>query len=309
MSDHLLKLGTRGSKLALWQAQWVKGLLEKSHPGLGVEIVIIVSSGDQDRTRPLEQLGGEGLFTRELEQWLERGEVDLAVHSLKDLPTSLPEGFSLAAVPPRGAVEDALVTRDGGGLDSLAPGAAVATGSPRRKAQLLYLRPDLDVVGIRGNVPTRLQKLEDEGLDGTILARAGLERLGFGDRICQVFPVDLFSPAVGQGAVGVEVRVGNTETAALIRAIDHAPTHAAVDAERGFLSGLGGGCQLPVGAHAYVDGSAGTAFLNLAGRVINRQGTEHLRADMTGPLDRAWELGERLADLLIGQGARALLTD
>jgi hydroxymethylbilane synthase len=309
MSEHLLRLGTRGSKLALWQAEWVKGLLEGTHPGLEVEIVIIVSSGDQDRTRPLEQLGGEGLFTRELEQRLESNEIDLAVHSLKDLPTKLPQGFHLAAVPPRGAVEDALVTREGGELDRLAPGATVATGSPRRKAQLLHLRPDLNVVGIRGNVPTRLRKLETENLDGTILARAGLERLGFAGRISQIFPVDIYSPAVGQGAVGVEVREEDKGSITLIQAIDHAPTHLAVDAERGFLSGLGGGCQLPVGAHAYVDDTAEPAFLNLAGRVINRQGSEHLRADMTGPLDRAWELGERLAALLIAQGATELLAE
>ncbi len=309
MSDQILKLGTRGSKLALWQAEWVKGLLEEKHPGLVVEIVIIVSKGDQDRTRPLEQLGGEGLFTRELENELERGAIDLAVHSLKDLPVQVPAGFRISAIPPRGPVEDALVGRDGATLEELPLGATIATGSPRRKAQLLHLRPDLNVIGIRGNVPTRLAKIDSEGLDGVVLARAGLERLGFADQISDVFPADRFYPAVGQGAVAVEIRDGDEPVRDATSAINDPNTSAAVQAERGFLSGLGGGCQLPVGAHARVDDAAQPAFLNLAGLVINRQGTEHLRADMTGPLNSAWELGERLAALLIDQGARKLLAE
>jgi len=307
MNRQTLKLGSRGSKLALWQAEWVKGLLEEKHPDLVVEIVIIVSSGDQDRTRPLEQLGGEGLFTRELEDRLAVGAIDLAVHSLKDLPTVLPTGFRLAAVPPRGAVEDALVTRDGGDLERLATGATVATGSPRRKAQLLHLRPDLNIVGIRGNVPTRLRKLDEENLDGTILARAGMERLGFADRMTQIFPPDLFYPAVGQGAVGVEVRDGDEETTAIVAAINHPRTHSAVNAERGFLAGLGSGCSLPVGAHALVDDAADPAFLTLSGVALDRQGKERLQASMSGPLAQSWALGQRLADLLIGQGAEKML--
>lgn len=309
MSDRCLTIGTRGSRLALWQADMVRGLLQRENPGLQVETIIVRTGGDRDHSRPLAELGGEGLFTRELEMRLEQGEIDLAVHSLKDLPTSLPAGFLLAAVPPRGPVEDALVGRDGAALNDLAPGATVATGSPRRKAQLLHLRPDLKVVGIRGNVPTRLEKLEREGLDGLLLARAGLERLGFTERISEVFPADLFYPAVGQGAIGLEIRDGDPQILAAVLAVDHPQTHAAVDVERAFLAGLGGGCQLPVGAYAFVDDSAAPHFLNIAGLVINREGTEHLRAAMTGPDNRPDELGARLAELLIGQGAEKLLAE
>jgi len=309
MSEQLLKLGTRGSRLALWQAETVKALVQRATPDLTVEIVIITSSGDLDRTKPLEQLGGEGLFTKELEHELQQGTIDFAVHSLKDLPTVLPEGFILSAVPQRGPVEDALVTRNSGGLETLPQGATVATGSPRRKAQLLNLRPDLNVTGLRGNVPTRLEKLESEKLDGIVLAKAGLERLGFGDRITEVFPTDRFCPAVGQGAIGIEIRESDQTALNATSTIDHPETHAAVQAERGFLAGLGSGCSLPVGAHARVDNAAQPSFLSLAGVVLNRQGTERLAADMTGPVGKAWELGERLAELLVGQGAMNLLAE
>jgi len=310
MSEHF-RIGTRGSRLALWQAHMVRDMLIQAHEdeNLTAEIVVIKSSGDLDRTRPLEQLGGEGLFTKELEHALEEKTIDLAVHSLKDLPIKIPDRFELSAFPPRGPIEDALVSRSGATLEFLPEGATIATGSPRRKAQLLNLRPDLNIVGIRGNVPTRLEKLESENLDAIVLAKAGLERLGFSDRITQTFPPDLFYPAVGQGAVAVEVRI--TDVAAIIAttAINDKNTRASVEAERGFLSGLGGGCQLPVGAHAHVDDAAEPAFLNLAGLVTDRQGKEVIRADMTGPLDKAWELGQRLATLMIGKGAKLLLKE
>ena len=294
-----MKLGTRGSRLARWQAEWVQARLADS--GVRADIVVLKTRGDAEVDRPLHELEGKGFFTKEIEDALLDGRIDVAVHSLKDLPTTLPDGLALGAVPARHDPRDALVARDRAVVSLLAlpPGGRVGTSSLRRVSQVRYLRPDVEVVSLRGNVPTRVRKVDEgEGLDAALLAVAGLERLGLGDRAARVDPFDVM-PAPGQGALGLEIRADDGGTRAALRPLADAASTAAVAAERAVLAALGGGCQAPVAA--WVQGG------RLYGRVTALDGAAQLTA--SGDIDpaRPERAGETVARLLEGEGAASLL--
>ena len=288
-------IGTRGSDLAMWQSNAVAGMLRDRYPGLEVEITIIETKGDRILDVALDKIGDKGLFTKELELALLSGEIDLAVHSLKDLQTELPEGLMLGAVTERTNPEDALVAEPGMTLEGLPEGGTVGTGSLRRRALLLSIRPDLNIVDLRGNVPTRLKKYHDNDWDGVILARAGLERLGLDHEIAQIIPPDVMVPAVGQGALGVELRTENFRVAELLRNIEHAPTRYRAEAERAFLRTLEGGCQAPIGAYATVNGDR----LHLTGIYATLDGVRVYREEMEGNVEQAAEMGRILAERVL----------
>jgi hydroxymethylbilane synthase len=298
-----LRIGTRGSPLALWQAHHVAGLLRAAAPNLAVDLVKIETVGDQVRDVPLAQLGGQGAFTKEIQKALQAGAVDVAVHSLKDLPTFEVEGLILASVPPRGPTGDALVSRRHASFAALPRGAVVATSSLRRRAQALHRRPDLRLVDVRGNVETRLRKLQSEGLDALILAEAGLRRLGLGGEITEVLDPTWMLHAVGQGALGLECRSADGTTRALLERINDPASRLAVLAERALLRGLGGGCQVPVGAQTWREGES----LILRGVVIRPDGSARVEAQLQGSAEKPEDLGQHLADELLTHGARELL--
>jgi hydroxymethylbilane synthase len=299
-----VRIGTRGSALALWQANYVAERLRPWAAPRPVELVIIQTAGDQVRDQPLAAIGGEGVFTKELQRALLADRIDLAVHSLKDLPTLPVEGLILAAVPARGPAGDVFVSRRSGSFDQLPPGATVATGSLRRRAQVLYRRPDLRLVDIRGNVETRLRKLEERALDGLILAQAGLERLGRREVITEFLHPGWMLPAVGQGALGLECRVADQATCALVRHLDHEPTRQAVLAERSLLRSLGGGCLVPIGAATRSEG----AMLSLRAAVFQADGKACVAGTREGPITAAEELGRQLAEDLLSRGAGEFLS-
>ena len=299
-----VRIGTRGSQLALWQADHVAALLAAAHDGLRAERVVIRTRGDRILDRALADIGDKGLFTKELEQSLLEGEVDLVVHSMKDVPTVPVPGLVLAAVPARGAPEDAFVSSRYQRLDDLPDGATVATGSLRREAQLRHRRPDLRICGLRGNVPTRLAKLQAEGWDGVILATAGLERLGLEEHIAERLPVDTFVPAVGQGALYLQARAGS-DAALLTDAVNDPAAAATVRAERRFMAELEGGCQVPIGAHARLDADG----LRVVGFVARRDGRDLVRREARGPADDPEAVGRALAEKVRAAGGVAILEE
>jgi hydroxymethylbilane synthase len=270
--------------------------------GIGVTLVPITTQGDV-KSQPLGEIGGQGLFTKELQRALLDGQIDLAVHSLKDLPTAPIDGLTLAAVPARESTDDVLVSHIAHRVDALPKGARVGTGSLRRKAQLLHVRPDLKVEDIRGNVETRLRKLDDGEYDAIVLAEAGLRRLGMTDRIVHVIPRSIMLPAVGQGALGIEARAGDAATLALLAPLDYAATHQAVLAERSLLLTLRAGCLAPVGAWARLE----QGQLAIDAVVLSGNGVRKLKAQGTGPAEEAVHLGRRVAELLLDQGAAELI--
>jgi hydroxymethylbilane synthase len=293
----MLVIASRGSQLALWQAHWVQGQLA----ALGHEsrIEIIKTTGDKITDVPLAKVGTKGLFTKEIEEALLDGRADLAVHSLKDLPTELPEGLVLAAVPPREDPRDAIV---GKRLAELPAGAKVGTSSLRRAAQLRQARPDLVIESVRGNLDTRLRKLDEGQYDAIVLAAAGLRRLGWSDRIAETLGPDVMCSAVGQGALAIETRENGAGLDA-VRALNDADTHAAVLAERAVLGSLGGGCQVPIGAHARIEDGK----LFLLGLVAAPDGSEVIRAEAEGPAADAEALGRALGAALLERGAKRIL--
>jgi hydroxymethylbilane synthase len=293
----MLVIASRGSQLALWQARWVAGRLELA--GHECRIDIIKTTGDKITDVPLAKVGGKGLFTKEIEEALIAGRADLAVHSLKDLPTELPGGLVLAAVPEREDPRDALI---GKRLDEIAPNATVGTSSLRRAAQLLNLRPDLKVESIRGNLDTRLRKLDQGQYDAILLAAAGLKRLGWNDRIAEVLPPQVMCPAVGQGALAIETRSEGDGLEAVL-ALNDPATHDAVTAERAVLAALGGGCQVPIGAHAVVEHGR----LRMIAIVAAPDGKELVRAQAEGAAHEAEAIGRGLGAELLSRGARKIL--
>ncbi|MCH8854250.1 MAG: hydroxymethylbilane synthase [Planctomycetes bacterium] len=298
-----LIIGTRGSKLARTQTQWVADQLKKSHARLSVEIKVIQTAGDRDQTAPLTAIGGKGLFTQELDQQLIDGEIDCAVHSMKDLPTELPEGIAILAVPKREQPHDALISRENVRFLELPPGATVGTGSIRRLAQLLRIRGDLKYEDIRGNVDTRIKKLAQGLYDAVILAAAGLRRLGMDDQITELFAPNVVLPAVGQGALAVTGREDDQTTRTLVRAITHLNTRRAVLAERALLSELGGGCHVPIAAHGQVTGRQ----IHLEGLVVAPDGKTSVRDSITGSAKDAEALGTQLGKRLLQLGAGPIL--
>lgn len=303
MTGRTLRIGTRGSPLALWQARWVADRLREAHPGLDVELIEIRTRGDRDQNSPFAQMGGTGLFTKEIQRAVLDGQADLAVHSLKDLPTSGPPELVLGAIPEREDVRDALISPRHGTLDALPGGSRVGTGSLRRQAQLLHLRPDLEVVPVRGNVESRLSKATDGPLDAVVLASAGLLRLGLDHRITERLGPPRFLPAVGQGALGLECRSDDRATLDRLRSLDHLPTRRAVLAERKVLAELEGGCMIPLAAW----GRDTEAGLTLDAVVLSPDGRERVFASRSGPASDPESLGIALADALRDLGAEAIL--
>ena len=297
-------MGTRGSELALIQTRLVIDALSEASPDAEFELVVIKSAGDRDRRLNIASLG-VGVFVRELEVALLDNRIDLAVHSLKDMPSSLPDDFALAAVPPREDPRDALVSRDGDTLDALPAGSRVATGSARRKALLMAARPDLTVEPLRGNVPTRIAKLDDNGgPDAVVLAAAGLNRLGLQDRITQHLPCMEFVAAVGQGALVLETRADDTQSIGLAERIDDRDTRLAVTAERAFLQAVGGGCTSSVSAHARVNGDR----IEISAFASTSDGQRMIRERSDGHASGAAELGTKLGELFVERGARQLIS-
>ncbi|MEZ3186218.1 hydroxymethylbilane synthase [Pseudomonas sp. LM13] len=298
-----IRIATRKSALALWQAEYVKARLEASHPGLKVSLVPMVSRGDKLLDAPLAKIGGKGLFVKELETALMENEADIAVHSMKDVPMEFPEGLGLYCICEREDPRDAFVSNHFDDLDALPPGSVVGTSSLRRQAQLLARRPDLKIQFLRGNVNTRLAKLDAGEYDAIILAAAGLIRLGFGERIRSSIGVDESLPAGGQGAVGIECRTDDSELHALLACLNHAPTATRVVAERALNKRLNGGCQVPIACYAVLEGEQ----LWLRGLVGQPDGTVLLRAEGRAPAAEAEALGVQVAEELLAQGAEQIL--
>lgn len=296
-----LRLGTRASKLARWQADWVAARLREL--GHAVNIVEITTSGDVAHAGPVADIGAPGVFTKEIQRAVLAGEVDVAVHSLKDLPTDAIAGLTLAAVPPRESPADVLVARSAKSLEELSASARVGTGSLRRHAQLRHARSDLQIENIRGNVDTRVRKLDDGEFDAIVLAEAGLRRLGLASRISQVLSFDVVLPAVGQGALGIECRSDDGLALAALQSIDDAVAHAAVLAERALLAHLSGGCLAPIGALGRMEDGR----LRLSAVVLSPDGSRRLFAGDAAPPADAITLGRRVADALLAQGAAELI--
>lgn len=300
-----IKIGTRGSALALWQAGWVQTGLEKAHPGLVVELVIIKTKGDLILDVPLAKVGGKGLFVKELEEALLDQRVDLAVHSMKDVPAEFPEGLGLGAILEREDPRDALLSVHFQGLADLPQGARVGSSSLRRQSQLLHLRPDLQIESLRGNVNTRINKLESGAFDAIVLAAAGVKRLGLTDRVVEYFDLDLIIPANGQGAVGIETRTNDANIARLIAPLNHRPTWITVSAERAFLRELEGGCQVPIAGFARLQ----EGILHLKGRVGSLNGQESITCEQQGSPLEPELLGCALAHEILAKGAKRLLVE
>jgi hydroxymethylbilane synthase len=298
---NLLRIGTRGSALARWQAEKVRARLAEWN--IPAELVLIRTSGDRDASTPLHAMGGKGIFIKELEDALLDRRIDLAVHSMKDVPTDMPAGLIIGAICARDDVRDALVSRHGLGLDALPAGARVGTSSLRRQAQLLHRRADLRMVEMRGNVDTRLAKVERGDYDAIVLAKAGLDRLGLAGRITEVLSADICLPAAGQGAIGVETRSGDSAVLAVVARLDDAETRAAIEAERAVLAGLEGGCLLPLGVWAR---TAATGFI-VEACVLAADGSESMRVSRVGLPGQAENLGREVAAELRERGADRLL--
>lgn len=299
-----MKLGTRGSALALWQANWVKAELEQRIAGLSVELVLIKTTGDKILDVPLAQIGGKGLFTKELDEALLNGSIDIAVHSLKDVPFQLPDGIDLAAVPEREDPRDAFLS-NGPALNELPDGATIGTSSLRRQVQLRHRFPALQLAMLRGNVDTRLRKLRERQFDGIILAAAGLNRLGYGSQITQTLDDDIMLSAVGQGALGIVCRCEDAAAHQHLSVLEHPPTRFAVTAERSLLKALGGSCQVPVAGYAEVAGES----LSLKGLIASLDGLRVLHARESGSTADALAIGVRAGQKLMEAGAAGILAE
>jgi hydroxymethylbilane synthase len=303
-----LRIGTRGSRLARWQAEWVSSRLREAHPTLAVELIEIKTQGDRDRNSPLAAIGGTGLFTKEIQRAVLDGSVDVAVHSLKDLPTLGPEELVLGAIPSREDVADALIAPTYKTLEALPSGASVGTSSLRRRAQLLYRRPDLNVQSVRGNVETRLNMALDGTLDAVMLAWAGLHRLGLHGHVTERLEPPGSLPAVGQGALGIECRRDDTRTLTLLSSLDDPATHRAVTAERRTLAELEGGCMIPLAAWGRdIRDEEGNVNLALDAAVYDPDGKTRVLASLEGSVEDPDGLGKHVANALREQGAMPLL--
>ncbi|MGX9725846.1 MAG: hydroxymethylbilane synthase [Candidatus Electronema sp. VV] len=304
MKQHI-RIGTRASLLAVTQSTWVKNQIERQHPGIVVELVKIITKGDKILDVPLAKVGGKGLFVKEIEDALLDGRVDLAVHSMKDVPAELPAGLHVAIVPEREVPFDAFISVKYKTLAELPKSAAIGTSSLRRKSQLAALRPDLEIKDLRGNLDTRLKKLDEGVYDAIILAGAGLNRLGMQDRITALFSPEQMLPAIGQGALGIELREADSELLAGLQFLHHADTAAAVAAERAFLLRLEGGCQVPIGGFATVAGRTVT----LTGLIAALDGKTVFKEQIAGPVAEAAKIGKTLAEKLLAAGGKAVLDE
>ncbi|MBM9537833.1 hydroxymethylbilane synthase [Desulfobulbus alkaliphilus] len=299
----LLRIGTRASQLAVTQSTWVKHRIETTYPRIRVELTRITTKGDRILDVPLAKVGGKGLFVKEIEDALLAGEVDLAVHSMKDVPTELPEGLHIGIIPMREIPQDAFVSARYASLDALPHGAKVGTSSLRRKSQLAALRPDLTIVDLRGNIDTRLRKLDEGLFDAILLAGAGLNRMGLQKRITTLLSAEQMLPAIGQGSLGIELRRSDSDLLQLLQFLHDPDTAVTVAAERAFLLRLEGGCQVPIGAHALLTANT----ISLTGLIAGVDGRHIIKETMTGPAEQAAALGTTLAESLLAKGGKALL--
>ncbi len=300
-----LVIGTRGSQLAIWQAEWVQAQLKQMAPDLSVVLKRIQTSGDKIQDVPLAKVGGKGLFVKEIEEALLRKDIDLAVHSMKDLPAELPIGLTIICIPEREDPRDALLTRDGKNLDALPLGARVGTSSLRRQSQLLHARPDLQIEMLRGNVDTRLRKLQENQFDAIVLAASGLRRLGWDAHITECLPLNVSLPAIGQGALGIEGRENDSFVRDLVAKLEHQPTRVTVTAERALLKRLEGGCQVPIAGHAVLQGEC----LTLEGLVASPDGKRYVRYSLAGSMSEAESIGTKVAEELLDRGAQPILQE
>lgn len=300
-----LVIGTRGSKLALWQANYIADCIRRQYPEIEVTLQHITTTGDKILDVPLAKIGGKGLFTKELEVAMLEGSIDLAVHSLKDMPTVLPDGLTLAAITKRVAPGDALISNNYASLAALPQGAHVGTSSLRRRAQLLWHRPDLTISDLRGNLDTRLGKLDRGEFDAIVLAVAGLERLGWQERISEVLPVEICLPAVGQGALALEARADDAVVLEILAFLEDAATRAAVTAERAFLATVEGGCQIPVGVYGQLQGDV----LVVEAAILSVDGKRCIRRTSSGAPADAARLGRELAEAMLAEGGQAILDE
>jgi len=298
-----LRIGTRGSDLALKQTQWVAERLKEKFPGLPVEITVIKTKGDIMQDVSLVKIGGKGVFVREIEEALLRDEIDIAVHSMKDVPVELPDGLEIGVITEREDPRDVLISRDGRKLDELPHGARIGTGSLRRGFQIKNLLPDIEIVALRGNLNTRIRKVETDSLDGVVVAAAGIRRMGWVHRVSQFIPVEMMLPAVGQGALGIELRGNDKKVRDTVSFVNHPSTWLEVTAERSFLRWLGGGCRLPIAAYGKRNGDA----LVLMGLVGDRDGRVMIRDTVRGRVEDGEVLGKKLAENILSRGGRAIL--
>jgi len=298
-----LKIGTRGSRLALWQANWVKTALEAEDPSLSIELVIIRTKGDKILDVPLAKVGGKGLFVKEIEESLLNENIDLAVHSMKDMPAQIPQGLCIAAIPQREDPKDVLISKDNRRFSELPAGAIVGTGSLRRKAQLLFARPDLVVAPLRGNIDTRLKKLETENLDAIILAAAGVKRMGFENKATEYLDENIMLPAVGQGALCIEIRQNDPLVGPVVAGLEDSKTRAVIRGERAFSERLEGGCQVPIAAHGTIHNN----LFTLSGLVASVDGKTLYKHAMQGPENESATIGLELAERLISMGAKTII--
>ena len=300
-----LRIGTRGSQLALFQANWVKDQLIHAHPDLNVSLLKIKTTGDKIQDAPLAKIGGKGLFVKEIEEALIQRRIDLAVHSIKDVPTQFPQGLHLSVITKREDPRDVFISREGKTLRDLPKGAKIGTSSLRRQAQLLRYRSDFELIPLRGNLDTRLKKLKTMNLDGIVLALAGVKRLGLVEKVTEIISTDISLPAIGQGALGIETRQGDPEIEEQIRFLNDRDSWIAVSAERSFLNRLEGGCQVPIAAFARIAG----ATLRVDGLVGTIDGKRILREHLEGRVEEAESLGTKLADILLSKGAKQILDE
>ncbi len=298
-----IKIGTRASKLALWQANWVKSALIEKFSQLTIELVSIKTKGDKILDVPLARVGGKGLFVKEIEQALLDGRIDIAVHSMKDMPAEIPQGLCIGAVPPREVPTDVLISKNGLRFSELNQGAVIGTSSLRRSAQLRHARPDIVIVPLRGNLDTRLKKLQAEDLDAIVLAAAGVKRLNLEHRITEYLNSDIMLPAVGQGALCIEMRQNDPKIESMLAALDHPHTRAIVLGERAFLNRLGGSCQVPIAGYGEINSNS----FNLIGLVADLDGSRILKSTLSGSSDSTETIGISLAEQLLAQGADKIL--
>jgi hydroxymethylbilane synthase len=298
-----IRIGTRGSKLALWQAGWVKSILEKKFPPIHVELIIIKTQGDKILDVPLAKVGGKGLFVKEIEQALLARRIDIAVHSMKDMPADIPQGLCIGAIPERENPLDVFISRSGDGFNELAGGSVIGTSSLRRSAQLRHARPDMVIQPIRGNLDTRLKKLQSENFDALVLAAAGVKRLNLEHKVTEYLDPEFMLPAIGQGALCIEIRKEDSTVGPLVASLDHAPTRTAVAGERAFLNRLEGGCQVPIAGHGRISENQ---FI-LTGLVAEVDGSRVIKGERSGPPDSSETSGIELAEELLARGADKIL--
>ena len=303
MKSHKLVIGSRGSQLALWQANWVKSELERLHSNVDINIRVITTSGDKIQDVPLAKIGGKGLFVKEIEEALLVKEIDLAVHSMKDVPMELPAELVVSVITKRESPLDALISKNGETLANLPQGATIGTSSLRRSSQLLKYRADFEIHPLRGNVDTRLRKVKEGNYDAIILASAGLNRLGWASYITEEISDEVLLPAMGQGALGIETRLDDAKTYDLISALNHEQTNYAVTAERSLVGRLDGGCQVPIGAYAKIDDN----LITLMGLVASLDGKMIYRSENVGPVGDAINIGQELGSKLLKMGANEIL--